>query len=100
CEVCGGSVNRAAVDEMVAACARVGWRRLCIVGGSPATRQELESLVGGRLELRLVEGTVAGTLKEAAARTAWADRVIVWGATELDHKVSTLYRGRNVITVP
>ena len=28
----------------------------------------------------------------------WADLVVVWGATELDHRVSQLYHGPNVIT--
>jgi hypothetical protein len=99
CEVCGGSVNRAAVDRMVRACTRNHWRRLCIVGGAPATREELRALVNGRLELRFIDGTVGQTLKRAAADTAWADRTVVWGATQLDHKVSTLYRGPTVLTV-
>jgi hypothetical protein len=81
CEVCGGSVNRAAVDRMVRACTRIRWHRLCIVGGAPATREELRALVNGRLELRFI------------------DRTVVWGATQLDHKVSTLYRGPTVLTV-
>ncbi len=100
CEVCGGSVNRAAITDMAAACTRVGWRRLCIVGGSPASRQEIESLIADRLELRMVDGTRSNTHKEAAANMAWADRVIIWGSTELAHKVSSLYKGPNVITAP
>lgn len=99
CEVCGGSVNRAAVERMVEACRARGWKRLAVVGGSPVTREEIAGLVGGRLELRMVDGTVATTAKQAAAVVAWADRVLVWGATQLDHKVSVLFRGPNVLTV-
>lgn len=99
CEVCGGSVNRATVDRMVEACAAAGWSRLVVVGGSPTTRDELERLVAGRLTLRFVEGTVAQTLKQAEANLAWADRVVVWGSTQLDHKVSGMYRGGKVTSV-
>ncbi|MBX3358216.1 MAG: hypothetical protein KF745_07295 [Phycisphaeraceae bacterium] len=98
CEVCGGSVNRAAVSEMVAACQRAGWRRLCILGGSPASREEIDTLAAGRLELRLIDGTRSASHKDAAANIAWADRVVIWGSTELAHKVSALYKGPNVIT--
>jgi len=91
CTVCGGSSNRRAVDEMVEACARSGVRRLLVVGGSPKMRRELEDLVGGRLALRLVDGTRAGDRRTAHGNVAWADLVVVLGATQLAHKVSLLY---------
>jgi hypothetical protein len=98
CEVCGGSVNRRAVDEMVQACRRAGWAELCIVGGSPNLRQELESLIAGRLRLTLIDGTRRRSLAQAQADIARADRVVVWGGTMLDHKVSNLYTGPKVTT--
>ncbi len=97
CEICGGSSNARAVDEMVEALTRVGMHRLCVVGGSPNTRTVLEALVAGRIELRLVDGTASRTSTQARGDLAWADRVAIWGATMLDHKVSLLYRGRHVI---
>ncbi len=100
CEICAGSVNRAAIDDMIRACLRQGWKRLCIVGGSPNTRREIESLVAGRLELRLVDGTRSQTLKQANHDVQWADRTVLWGGTQLDHKVSKLYRGPTVFTAP
>lgn len=99
CEVCGGSVNQSAVASMVATCRARGWKRLIIVGGSPASREELVSLVQGQLELRFVDGTVSHTVRQSTANMGWADRVVVWGSTQLDHKVSTLYRGPNVLIV-
>ena len=97
CEVCSGSTNKAAVDEMVEAFRAVGWKRLCVVGGSPNARTELEGLVAGRLELRLIDGTRTHTGAQARTNLAWADRVANWGGTQLDHKVSTLYSGPNVV---
>lgn len=97
CEVCSGSTNRAAVDGMVEAFHAAGWKRLCVVGGSPNARTELEALVGSRLELRLVDGTKAQTAAQAKTNVEWADRVANWGGTQLDHKVSTLYSGPKVV---
>jgi hypothetical protein len=97
CELCSGTPNARAVDEMVDAMCRAGLRRLCVVGGSPSTRTELALLVGDRLELRLIDGVISRTSAHAQADLVWADRVAIWGATQLDHSVSLLYRGRHVI---
>jgi hypothetical protein len=100
CEICGGSADRAAIEAMARAFTDAGMRRLCIVGGSPTVRDKLARILQGRgIDLKLVEGTTAQTLKAAESQTAWADLVVIWGSSQLDHKVSTLYRGKNVITI-
>ena len=97
CAVCGGSANARAVDRMVSAMGQAGLSRLCVVGGNPNLRVELDRLVAGRLELRLVEGAVSRTGQQAASDLAWADRVAIWGGTILNHSVSGLYKGDSVI---
>jgi hypothetical protein len=97
CVVCAGSANARAVDEMVGVMENAGFARLCVVGGSPNTRLELERLVSGRVELRLIDGAVSRSMREAKADLAWADLVILWGSTILDHKVSRLYKGPKVV---
>ena len=97
CAVCGGSANARAVDGMVAAWRRADLGRLCVVGGSPNARTELEALVDGRLDLRLIDGTANRNAGQAAADLAWADRVAIWGGTQLDHHVSNKYRGPHVV---
>jgi hypothetical protein len=62
-----------------------------IVGGSPAVHDEIRREAPRDWELRLVEGTVRRTLDAARADLRWADLVLVWGSSELDQKVSTLY---------
>lgn len=99
CAICGGSASAAAVEEMVQECARAGVRRVCIVGGSPEYRQQLTTLVAGRLELRLIDGAVSRTRKQASADLRWAAIVLLWGGTQLDHKVSNLYASPQTITV-
>lgn len=103
CAICRGSSNQNEVGRAVEALAASGLRRVVVVGGAPSTREELRSLVGDRLELRLVEGTDRRTSRDASADLTWADLVVVWGGTELDHKVSKLYtdaRSLNVVTCP
>lgn len=99
CEFCGGSPNRSTWERALKAMATRGWRRLVVVGGSPALHTELRSIVGGRIELRLVDGTARRTAQDAGHDLAWADRIVVWGATLLDHKVSQLYTDRRSPTV-
>ena len=91
CERCGGSDNSRAETEFLEACRRKGARRVVVVGGSPAVREELEAALGGALELRLIDGTERRTGDKAKADLEWADLVLVWGGSELHHKVSMLY---------
>lgn len=91
CERCGGSANQAAETALLEACRRHGVRRIVVVGGSPAVREELEAGLGRSLELRLIDGTERRTADRAHSDLEWADLVLVWGASELHHKVSWLY---------
>lgn len=101
CRVCGGSPNRHAVEEAARVFASLGIRRVLVVGGSPAVRDELRALAPAAWELRCVDGTERHTGKEARALAKWADLVAIWGGTELDHRVSEHYAGgaRTVRTV-
>jgi hypothetical protein len=103
CEVCGGAANRTEVDRMVGALSEAGYRHLVVVGGSPSTHEELRALIHTRLALRLVPGTDRRTRLSAKADLDWADIVVVWGGTQLDHKISQLYTAAklaHVITCP
>ncbi|MDY7225313.1 hypothetical protein [Hyalangium rubrum] len=91
CERCGGSDNQRAVVEFLEACRRKGVRRMVVVGGSPAVREELEARLGSQVELRMVDGTERRTADRARHDLEWGDLVLVWGATELHHKVSEHY---------
>jgi len=100
CENCGGSDHRAAAPRVLAACRDHRVRRVVVVGGNPTSRQAL-----GRdleeLELQLIDGTRALNATRARQSIEWADLVLVWGTTQLDHKVSTLFtstRNRKVVT--
>lgn len=91
CAHCHGYENQAEIERAVGALVGRSVHRVVIVGGSPTTHAELTRLIGDRLELRLIDGTDRRNTAAARADLAWADLVVVWGATELDHKVSKLY---------
>lgn len=99
CEICQGSINAKAVDEMVRALQGANVRRMCVVGGSPASHRKLQDLIGDRLGLRLVDGTKSRTLANAKADLEWADLVVIWGGTMLGHRVSRHYIGPHVIQI-
>ncbi len=94
CEFCGGSRNEEALDRAAQAMLAAGVRKLLIVGGSPNSHREVRDAIGGRIELKLIEGVEKRrTGKDARQQVDWADLVVIWGGTQLDHKVSTLYTG-------
>ncbi|MBF5041503.1 hypothetical protein FGE12_03825 [Aggregicoccus sp. 17bor-14] len=106
CAHCGGSDNRRAERAFLEACRGAGVQRVVIVGGSPAVREELGTIAGAEVALRLVDGTERRTADRARGDLEWADLVLVWGATELHHQVSTHYTAappplrRKVLHVP
>jgi hypothetical protein len=102
CESCGGSSNRLAVRRATESCRARGVARVLVVGGAPGVHQALQGLWPEDLGLRIVTGTDRATRREATANLAWADVVLVWGSTELDHRVSDLYTrggGRKIVLV-
>ena len=105
CEFCEGSDNHHAVEAFVKRALERRVTRVLVIGGSPSTREQLSALVHGRLDLRSLDGTVRRTGAQAREDMGWAQLVLIWGATELAHKVSLLYTrapehaGVRVITV-
>ena len=97
-ERAGDSDLGEAALALARACRAAGLRRVVIVGGSPNYRQQLRELFGDALELRLVIGKERRTQAQARADLVWADAVLLWGGTILDHSLSQLYRGENVHT--
>ncbi|HXF51344.1 MAG TPA: hypothetical protein VNM43_06650 [Dehalococcoidia bacterium] len=91
CSECGGSANRREAARLAEALRAAGKRRLLIVGGSPGTRQDLKRQLAGAAELRMIEGSGGVRRRDADRHIAWADLVVVWGPTELAHRVSNLF---------
>jgi len=93
CWICGGSDNRRAVDDAAAVFRRHHVRRIVVVGGSPSVHDELRQLAPSDWELRIIDGTERRTGDAARNDLRWSDLVLIWGSSELDHKVSGHYAG-------
>ncbi|MDA8238512.1 MAG: hypothetical protein M0T75_11665 [Chloroflexi bacterium] len=100
CRVCRGSEVERARARVAAACRATGIRRLLVVGGSPRSCDELKGDRGAgprgaagapEVEWRFVDGVARPNPAEAKANVAWAEVIVIWATTLLDHKVSTLY---------
>jgi hypothetical protein len=106
CEICGGSNVRRATRSLASCLAARGVRRLLIVGGKGAQHAEIEdALAAAGLEARFVDGSRGShSRRDAVPDLDWAQVLVVWGGTQLPHKVSKLYtdglpahlRGRTV----
>lgn len=91
CEICEGSALTRAREEMREACRAAGWQNLCIVGGSPKAREEIENTMPPDLRVRTVDGVATRRQSDAKHDLKWADAIVVWGGTQLHHRVSNLY---------
>ena len=100
CEICGGSDNRRAVEDMLAAMRRAGYARLLVAGGSPGTRGDLERLCAGRVGLRFVTEETTPNRKTVGSLLGWSDIAAVWTSTEISHKATAVLRGPKVLKVP
>jgi hypothetical protein len=94
CDHCGDSVNKREALGLIATFVERGLSRLLVVGGGPGTAEELKNLLGGAIELQIVDGETHRNATQAAAELAWADVVVIWSSTILPHKVSKLYTDR------
>lgn len=91
CHVCGGSANERTLQLARDATASAGLSRIVVVGGSPNLHEDLRKRTPVEWELRIVDGTARHTVDQARTNLEWAHVVLIWGATQLDHKVSRLY---------
>jgi hypothetical protein len=94
CSRCNDSVNKRATLAVIDAFAERGLRRLLVVGGGPGTAEELRALLGGAIQLRIIDGEEHRNASQAESELAWADVAAIWGSTILPHKVSKLYTDR------
>ena len=98
CDGCSGGDNRTAVAEMLDAMRRTGRTKLLVVGGAPNSRNELESLCAGQCGLRFLTAEQNPGRRTSDEQVAWADVAVIWGSTQIPHKMTVAIRGPHVIT--
>lgn len=92
CDVCRNSDNRRAWREMAHACVVAMRTRILIVGGADDTHAEVAKLAAltPKLDVGVIDGTSRQTRQRARTKVRHADVVALW--TQLDHKVSDVYK--------
>ncbi len=96
CEISGGSDVQANFHGFVQACLDQEVHKITIVGGSPAYRKQLKLLAAKHDDaptLNLVSGTRRREKRRAEADMRGSEAVVLWGGTELDHSVTSVYSG-------
>jgi hypothetical protein len=93
CEVCDGSDTRRSIRRFGESLLLRGVKRLTLVGGSPPYHRILKEHLDPRVELHLIPGDARHTQAQAQSEHRWAQLILVWGGTLLDHSVSSHYTG-------
>ena len=102
CTICGGSKDRSSLKAMASALASAKVSKVLVVGGTEAKRRELREKSPAGVDWRLVDGTRSRDDRHFRHNRRWAEIIVIWGSTELDHRVSSHFDARGdsrVITV-
>ena len=100
CEVCGGSADRRAVNDMAAAMSGAGLSRAVVVGGTKPKWARMRQITPQSVEWRFVDGLGNSNQRDASSDLRWGDVILIWAGTPAQHRVTNLYSGPRTITVP
>ena len=102
CTICGGSKDRSALERMVSALAHANIDKVLVVGGTEAKGREILRKSPRGVDWRFVDGTKSKDDRYYRPARRWADIIVIWGSTVLDHRVSDHFEAKGdhrVITV-
>lgn len=102
CMICGGSNDRHALEEMASSAAASNVSKILVVGGTSTKHREMREKSPSGVEWRFVDGKKSKDDRYFRHNRRWAEIIVIWGSTELDHKVSNHFDGKGdsrVITV-
>lgn len=100
CEVCGGSADRRALNEMAAVMRGAGLSRAVVVGGTNPKWARIRQITPQSIDWRFVNGLGNSNQRDAARDLKWGDVILIWAGTPAQHRVTNLYAGPRTITVP
>ena len=102
CTICGGSKDRSSLTSMASALADANVSRVLVVGGTEAKTREIREKSPPGVEWRFVDGTRSKDDRYFRHNRRWAEIIVIWGSTVLDHRVSSHFESKGddrVITV-
>jgi len=97
CVICEGSATRRGALILTRACQRARFRRVIFVGGNPDVHRELPLLLGGELDVRIVDGMTARPGRDVQREIDGCDVVVLLGSTEISHTVSATWAGPKTV---
>ena len=102
CTICGGSKDRSSLEAMASALVASNVSKVLVVGGTEAKGREIREKSPPGIEWRFVDGTKSKDDRYFRPARRWADIIVIWGSTVLDHRVSSHFDAKGdgrVITV-
>ncbi len=95
CQVCGGKKSCRSLKVAALVFEKRQIRRVVILGGTRAGQREIAAYASSsNVEFRFVDGTKHGRASQLAAPySRWADLIVVWANTPINHTVSRTYKG-------
>ncbi len=102
CSICGGSQDGSALRRMAAAAADANVSRILVVGGTEAKWDVIRAKSSKDVEWRFIDGKRSREDRHFRSHRQWAQVIVVWSSTPLDHRVSSHFDGKGdgrVITV-
>ena len=102
CTICGGSKDRSSLEAMASALVASNVSKVLVVGGTEAKCREIREKSPPGIEWRFVDGTKSKDDRYFRPGRRWADIIVIWGSTVLDHRVSSHFEAKGdarVITV-
>ena len=102
CSICQGNPSSSKLDLMADVAIAAGKRRIAVVGGTEKKEREIRRKSPQGMEWRFIDGSTVRDGRYYRAHRQWADIIIIWQSTPLDHRVSSHFDGKGddrVITV-
>lgn len=92
CSVCRGSGDLRAIWALTRALQSRHMTHVVLVGGVPKKWVQLtQTLATAGIDLRIVDGKAPHRTEAAARNIAWADLIVLWKPTPVDHAVTKPY---------
>ena len=96
CFYCGGSGDKQALQGLANTMEAEGLSRILVVGGTDNKGQEIRKKSQTlHVQWRFIDGTKAKDDRYYRPHRDWADVIIIWSSTPLDHRVSGHFTGRS-----
>ena len=102
CRICGGDPSASVLGQAGQALSSAGIVRILVVGGTEAKGRELRQKSPPELDWRFIDGKRVRDDRYYQPHRDWAQVIVIWQSTPLDHKVSDHFDGKGdarVITV-